>query len=156
MYRILVFSDSHGKTEYMTEAMEKIIDTDLVVHLGDNVRDIETVSYIYPDFKYAYVCGNCDISADAPYKKIIEADGFRILLTHGHEFHVKSSLLTLTEYAKENNIDCVLYGHTHLPYCSHENGILFLNPGSGSITGNESYGVVEIYDGKIKGCIIKE
>ena len=153
MYRILVFSDSHGHTDYITSAIERI-PADLIVHLGDKVYDIEKVSYIYDDLSFEYVSGNCDFDSYLPSTKIIEAEGFRILLTHGHPYNVKQSLLSLKSYAIENNVDCILYGHTHISECSYENGMLILNPGSGSVPGDESFGVIEIEGGKIKGCII--
>ncbi len=154
MYRILVFSDSHGRDEYMIKTIERI-PCDLVVHLGDNVRDIEDITYIYPDIKFEYVRGNCDFASPAEATKIIEAEGFRILLTHGHEFGVKTGMERIYDFAAENGIDCILYGHTHIPFCEKEGDMLVLNPGSGRNPGGESYGVIEIEDGEIKGCIIE-
>ncbi len=154
MYRILVFSDSHGRCDYMIKTIENI-PCSLVVHLGDNVSDIEDVSYIYPDIKFEYVRGNCDFASSVAATKIIEAEGFRIMLAHGHEYGVKGTLNRIKEFASENNIDCILYGHTHIPICEKEDGILLLNPGSGSYPGSESYGVIEIEDGEIKGCVIE-
>ncbi len=153
MYRILVFGDSHGNCDYMEKVIENI-PCDLVVHLGDNLRDIENLTYIYPETKFEYVRGNCDFSSDEAATKVVEAEGLKILITHGHLFGVKASEYELRKYGAEIGADCILYGHTHQAKWDCEDGIPILNPGSGAYRGEESYGVIEIEDGEIRGCII--
>ncbi|MBR2878487.1 MAG: metallophosphoesterase, partial [Clostridia bacterium] len=52
MYRILVTSDSHGDYEYICDAIDNIIDIDLIVHLGDHAADIREVMKKYPDYEF--------------------------------------------------------------------------------------------------------
>ena len=70
-----------------------------------------------------------------------------ILLTHGHGYSVKSSLLPLRRRALELDVQLVLYGHTHLPALSEEEGVLFCNPGS--CMGDRLYAEIELQDGKV-------
>ena len=96
------------------------------------------------------VSGNCDFCDPQPSEKSFEIEGYKFLATHGHPYGVKTSLALLRKYALDNSIDCVLFGHTHIPLCEKTEKTLFLNPGSGKYTA----GVIEIENEKIKGCII--
>ena len=47
--KILVFSDTHGKTNKMYEIISKNkLTTDLVIHLGDNYKDIDSIRNFFP------------------------------------------------------------------------------------------------------------
>ena len=80
MYRILVASDSHGDIDYICDAINNIIDIDLIVHLGDHASDIREVQKLYPDYNFRYVKGNCDGWDVAAEVDIIEAEGFKIFI----------------------------------------------------------------------------
>ena len=68
--------------------------------------------------------------------------GKRILMAHGHEYGVKSSLARIVASAVSRDVDIVLFGHTHepqelyLPEGENQFGITqkkplyLLNPGS--------------------------
>lgn len=150
MIRILVFSDSHGTTENMEKTIENMINVDYIVHLGDHTKDAERISLIYPEIKMINVSGNCDFCDPQPAEKTFEIDGYKFFITHGHPYGVKISLALLKKYAFDNNPDCILFGHTHVPLCEKHGKTLFLNPGSAKFTA----GVIEIDGGEIKGCII--
>ena len=49
---------------------------------------------------------------------------------HGHNFYVHGSTKYLKEYARDNGIDVVMFGHTHRPYIEIEEDVVILNPGS--------------------------
>ena len=153
MYRILVFSDSHGNIEYMKKAIDGIRDISVIVHLGDLTRDINEVMREYPDYRYEIVKGNCDFASIEDDERIFELGGYKFLITHGHKFGVKTGTDYLMEYAEEKGVDCVMYGHTHISECEFDRGLLVMNPGCGSLY-RESYGVVEIED-EIKADIIE-
>ena len=57
--KILVFSDSHGVKEPMLAAIEEQ-KPDMVLHLGDYVRDAEAIAAYFPSLDLRYVRGNCD------------------------------------------------------------------------------------------------
>lgn len=60
-----------------------------------------------------------------------------ILLTHGNEFGVYYSTEPLTNFAKQNNADIAIFGHTHCPTEMLQQ-IYLLNPGSISLPRNMS------------------
>ena len=91
--------------------------------------------------------GNCDRGETGEAERLLELDGVRILLTHGYGYSVKSSLLPLRRRALELDVQLVLYGHTHLPALSEEEGVLFCNPGS--CMGDRLYAEIELQDGKV-------
>ena len=56
----------------------------------------------------------------------IESGEKLYLATHGHLFN-------LSNLPPMGGISGVLYGHTHVPACSENNGFIYMNPGSVSI-----------------------
>jgi len=126
---ITVFSDLHGDSDkYMEEAFQT---SDYVFFLGDGLQRIMGFEYEYPQ-KFIFVRGNCDLWDDTPTKRVIDLDGVRILVTHGHEQHVKTGILWLLHEAKAEDINIVLFGHTHQALVEEADGVLFVNPGSAS------------------------
>ncbi len=156
--KLLVFSDSHGDTKRMIEIISQSKDTDMVIHLGDVVRDAEDIRSIYPQLKVEYVAGNNDWFSDAPREKILAVDEARLLLTHGNSYSVKNGCGRIAQRGSELEVDAVLFGHTHLPYENYHGNILLVNPGSISlpVSGAEpSYCVLEVSGKEIKSRIIR-
>ena len=102
---------------------------DYVVFLGDGLLKIRHFEYEYPE-KFLFIRGNCDGYDETPLRRIIDFDGVRVLLTHGHEERVKYGLMTLLGVAKEEKINVALFGHTHRAEVTSIDGILFVNPGT--------------------------
>jgi putative phosphoesterase len=70
------------------------------------------------------VRGNVDYgawSANLPVTQRIEIDGFRIYVLH---------ILAELDPQAADNVDAVIYGHSHQPKIETKNGTLFFNPGS--------------------------
>ena len=61
---------------------------------------------------------------------IVQLGKYRALVTHGHAYYVNMGHDHLVREAKKRKVDMVIYGHTHRPIISKENGIIVLNPGS--------------------------
>lgn len=150
MTRILIFSDSHGNTEKMVVQTENLIGVDYIIHLGDHAKDARGLEILFPEIKHIYVRGNCDFCDPEEDEKFFEIEGKKFFITHGHVYGVKSSLTSLKKRAEQNDVDCVLFGHTHISLCEKEGKTFYLNPGSA----RETAGVIEIENGKISGCII--
>ena len=53
-----------------------------------------------------------------------------ILLTHGHYYGVSVGMERLKEEARARGCNIAMFGHTHRPYLSQEEGLTVLNPGS--------------------------
>ena len=127
--RIAVFSDLHGGSEEQLKTA--LAEYDYVVFLGDGLMQIRHFEYEYPE-KFLFVRGNCDGYDETPLRRIIDFDGVRVMLTHGHEERVKYGLMTILGVAKKEDVHIVLFGHTHRPEVAEIDGILFVNPGSSS------------------------
>ena len=127
--RIAVFSDLHGGSE---QPLQSALDEyDYVIFLGDGLLQIRHFEYEYPE-KFLFVRGNCDGYDETPLRRIIDLDGVRVMLTHGHEERVKYGLMSILGIAKKEQVNIVLFGHTHRPEVAEIDGILFVNPGSSS------------------------
>lgn len=152
MMRILVFSDTHGHLDRCERLLLTIPEVDMVLHAGDHAKDAEELEQKFPNILFHYVRGNCDFSP-APGEELLETDGKRIFLTHGHCYHVKydPSYETLLEKARDEHADLAVFGHTHIPYNQHCGDLILLNPGS--LTYSGTYGVVEIEEGKLRAAI---
>lgn len=148
--KIIIFSDSHGITSKMQEVLKLHKDIDLIIHLGDLVKD---ALYLKDNTQtpVKYVKGNCD-GVQAPSEILEEINGIRLLAVHGHRQGVKGSLDKLFYEAKEKKAKIVLFGHTHIPYYETEQGIIFINPGSigeKRWLPNESYSIINIDNNNI-------
>lgn len=141
--KIVVFSDSHGNTSNMKAVINRE-KPDLILHAGDVVRDTYELRRTFPNLPLEQVCGNCDYSGDAPNQLIVEAEGYRIMLTHGHLYHVKLGIGALLEAARKARVDAVVFGHTHEALCSLHGELWILNPGSIRPGWQCSYGVIEV------------
>ena len=152
--KIAVFSDLHGGSEQaMRDAFERY---DYVVFLGDGLMKIRHFEYEFPE-KFLFVRGNCDGYDETPLRRVLDFDGVRVMLTHGHEERVKYGLIPLLGVAKEERADVVLFGHTHRPETIKTDGILFVNPGSayGSYGRGGSFAELSLEKGKISAEILK-
>lgn len=146
----LIASDIHGSLTYCKELLRAFDEegADRLLLLGDILyhgprNDLpegyapKAVIALLNERKNDILCvrGNCDTEVDqmvlefpilADYA-FIEADGVRMLLTHGHKFNT-SALPPLRKG------DVLLHGHTHVATAqAFGDGNLYLNPGSPSI-----------------------
>lgn len=153
--KILVFSDSHGNVTNMRAAVaaEK---PDRLFHLGDVVRDARALADAFPHIPLDYVSGNCDYAGEGPTQSIVEAEGARILLTHGHTYHVKLGIGGAVEAARQAEVDVLAFGHTHQALCTQdEGGLWVMNPGSIRGPSSPAYGVIEVCKGTVM-CYLME
>ena len=130
--KILVCSDSHGHKNKFYTILDRENDIDYCFFLGDGLREAEDMPYMYPDIKFIFVSGNCDLYSmtdTIAYKYI---DSLTFMACHGHEFDVKRGLVDLCEKAKSVRADIALYGHTHRrnTYTDSRTGVFALNPGA--------------------------
>ncbi|AGC68332.1 phosphodiesterase, MJ0936 family [Thermoclostridium stercorarium subsp. stercorarium DSM 8532] len=153
MTKLLVISDTHGDILLADKVLKKNSDVDIVIHLGDYYRDADKLKQLHPNFHFEYVYGNCDfMTGNVLAEKILEIERQRVLLTHGHRYSVKWGIEKLVEKANNENINLILFGHTHIQHVTYGPGYILLNPGSISEPrGNDkkSYAVVTIDNEKI-------
>ncbi len=127
--KILVISDSHGQLDGVKNIMERHGSFDLVIHLGDIIRQDEQLKMICR-CPVKIVQGNCDFRSENPLTDIVEFDGNRALISHGHYYSVDWGTNQLWYAAEGNNCNFAMYGHTHVPEITEVEGITILNPGS--------------------------
>jgi putative phosphoesterase len=144
---LTVFSDTHGDTDNAAAAVRRVR-PDIIVHLGDCVRDAEALRCLFPDIELHMVRGNNDFASRAPLTDFFPAGGKKLFLTHGHTNGVKRGLKNLMDEAREAGADIALFGHTHIPLCREEGGLLLLNPGACWGLAYATWARLEITDGR--------
>ncbi|QCX33082.1 metallophosphoesterase [Caloramator sp. E03] len=127
--RIGVVSDSHGNLYMLEKAIKMMEPLDLIIHLGDDYRDIIKLKEKYK-LPIEYVSGNNDFGTEKIAEKVINIRGKNIFITHGHRYNVYYGIDSLYFKALEVNAQLVLYGHTHVQDINNSFGVVFLNPGS--------------------------
>lgn len=152
--QIAVISDTHRHSFELNEVLKLIQDTDMIIHLGDNVEDVDILKDGFKG-EIINVRGNCDFVSFVSSERFEEIEGMKILITHGHKYNVKNDLLRLKYRAKEVGADIVLFGHTHEAIELFEDGIWFINPGSLAFPKikYKSYAILEITNNNVKVSI---
>ena len=148
--KILVLSDSHGNVDNMARAVEKE-QPRLILHLGDCWGDAERLRKRFPNIPMEQVPGNCDYRSMEPAERLLFIEDKRVMICHGHTLGVKQSLLRAGLKAEEENLDLLLFGHTHSPLVDMRGKTLFINPGSIGDYFHPFYAVVTIENGKLDG-----
>lgn len=148
--KLLIFSDSHGVVSWMKRAVQSE-QPDRILHLGDVVRDAQTLARMFPEIPLEFVCGNCDWNASGiERERIVEAEDIRILMMHGHTRGVKTGIERAVLAAREADADVLLFGHTHQPLCEKSGPLWILNPGTIQGIFCITYGVITIEQGRLE------
>ncbi len=156
--KIGVISDTHLREpdERLLAIVRKHFhDAELILHAGDLV-DLRVLD-AFGDKDVIAVCGNMDssrIEDEIPAKRVLQVGRFRIGLIHGW-----GSPLDLEDRIRSefDDVDCIVYGHSHYPANHIREGILFFNPGTAcdrrhSIS--NTVGVLDVGEDAITGRII--
>ncbi len=155
--KIGVLSDTH--LNHVTEELKGIYDKhladkDILLHAGDIVS-IEVLDFLRRK-KFHGVHGNMDpsdVKDVLPEKMEIKIGPYRLGLIHGYRHPYGQEDRILSEF---NDVDIIIYGHSHRAVNHEKEGVLFFNPGTA--TGSSSHdinsiGVLELGD-TIRGKII--
>jgi putative phosphoesterase len=129
-------------------------DVDLILHAGD---------IVHPDLFYSFdkrpiigVRGNCDeFVPDLPEKRIVEYSGYRIGLIHGWGGPDGIVNHVLDAFDGEQ-LDVLVFGHTHYPVCRYNGNLLLFNPGSATDRRTAPYhsaGILELNE-SVHGIIV--
>jgi putative phosphoesterase len=160
MIIIGVISDTHRRRpdRFLDAVIQKHFhDVDLIVHAGDMVTLDVLDPFIALDKEVIAVCGNMD-SADVhgtyPISRTIRIEDLSIGIIHGwgSPHGIRDRIRTSFD-----NVDAIIYGHTHQAFCAHEAGIFYFNPGSPTdsrFTSSNSIGIIKIDGKKIEGRIV--
>lgn len=157
--KIGVLSDTHvtSAAEIPAEAIESIRGVDMILHAGDIVAlsvidELRTIADVHA------VCGNMDPTVtrqELPSKTTIQAGGRRIGLVHG-----SGAPLGLHQRVRVlfDDVDAIVFGHSHRPMSEMVDGVLMFNPGSPTdvrFAPYRSLGILNIEGDKILGAIVR-
>ena len=121
MKRIGLISDTHGILR--KEVIEILKGFDLIIHAGD-VGKIEVLEELKNISDVVAVKGNCDKDKsleNLPFSEIINIDNTNIYIIH--------DIKTIDIDLKREDINIVVYGHSHKYNNYEKDGIIYINPG---------------------------
>ena len=153
-----VLSDTHlyGVTEALREIYSRYLaDVDVILHAGDFTSE-EIVAFLRKK-PFHGVHGNMDpieVKEQLPAKKVLEMGAYRVGLIHGGG--PKSGLEERVAGAFED-VDVVVFGHSHRPENRRKDGLLLFNPGTAAgyvSSGHHTIGILTL-DDHIHGEIIR-
>jgi len=144
--KVLVVSDTHGDISKALSEIKKYTNIELIIHLGDYISDARKIA---KETKIEVECvkGNLDITHIGDNNRVLEIEGHRLYLTHGHKENIKFGLTNLYFAAESKQCDIALFGHSHVPLHDEYNNITFINPGSisqGRHGSENCYAILEI------------
>lgn len=152
IYRLGIISDTHlSDLSIAIELASQLINgpfarVDAILHAGDIVNaDFESC---FDEIPIYAVQGNMDSARlGLPLRRIIKIANFRVGLIHGWGPPSAVPRNVLSEF-KNDNLDLLVFGHSHTPFHAHVGRTLLFNPGSATDhRGNAdrcSVGLVEI------------
>lgn len=168
MTRIAVFSDTHGNSRGVRDAVRHNGPFDMLVHLGDGVGDGESVA-AEVGIVFRGVGGNEDhfrVTA-MPAEDIFRVGPWTFLAVHGHQMEINpyhpeslwdTHVKEMARRAKRKDAHVFLFGHTHKFMLRKEDGIFICNPGDqylGSQT-PPSFAVIEADDHDLEIRILRK
>jgi putative phosphoesterase len=169
--KIGLISDTHLSSgvipQEITNAFQGV---NRILHAGDLValstlRGLEVIAPV------TAIQGNMDLPGvrlSLPSKCVVEEEGYRIGLIHGHDIPHPNQVLSppldleamhqylLSEFVDET-VDCIVYGHTHQAHLETYHGVLIINPGSATRSKGcqPSVGLLTVDQDGIQGEIIQ-
>lgn len=160
--RIGVISDTHipeCSKELPAQILKDFKNMDMIIHAGDlaDLKVMETLKGLCPNV--LAVWGNMDpyeLRKKLREKEVIEAGIYKIGLTHGYG-PAGELVKIMSEIFKNDNVNIIIFGHSHSAINEQIGNILYFNPGSPTdkiFAPYNSYGIIEIND-KIEAKIIK-
>ncbi|WP_039044012.1 metallophosphoesterase family protein [Sporosarcina sp. ZBG7A] len=132
--KVIITGDTHipGRSRNLPKRLlDACTDSDLIVHTGDwRSPDVFETLSTFAEVKGVY--GNVDgkeMRALVPARQLIDIGGLRIGLVHGHGEKKTTEQRAIEEFAEEQ-VDAIVFGHSHIPVIKYFKGVLLMNPGS--------------------------
>ena len=127
--KVLIISDTHGKSSCIEQIYDIVGDVDMLIHLGDVEGDEELIYDLF-NCEIHMVRGNCDYNAELPIYDEFNIGDKRAFITHGHRYGVNSGTAYLEELIDTEGYDFVMYGHIHRRDMTTYKDSYIVNPGS--------------------------
>ena len=160
--KIGVIADTHipeRAKDLPQQILEAFKGVDMIIHAGDLV-DLGVLTKLKTVCKnIKAVWGNMDpneVRKKLPEKQVIKIGNFNIGIIHGYGPPDKLTDL-VNELFKGDDVNLIIFGHSHYPINEKRGDILYFNPGSATDTifaPYNSYGIIEI-NNKIEARIIR-
>lgn len=156
--KIGVCSDTHS-LNLPASMLKAFKDVDLIIHAGD-ICDESVLKELKALAPIKAVSGNMDdmaLKKRLPLKEIIEVEEIRIGLCHGHIGSSKAFENAQAQFSNDD-VDIIIFGHSHLALNEKIDGRIFFNPGSPNDVVKAkffSYGLLTVEGKKIKSEIVK-
>lgn len=132
--KIAVFSDTHfydvddGYQLFGRLREGLLTGVEAVLHAGDVIAP--GVLSAFGDLPVFAVRGNMDPpDPEIPLKRVVTLAGFRIGMIHGWGAPEGLAERVRSEF-QDIPLDCLVFGHSHLPHNEYKDGVLMFNPGS--------------------------
>ncbi|MBP2000926.1 putative phosphoesterase [Paenibacillus shirakamiensis] len=154
-----IISDTHmprSAKKLPSAIVQHFQGVDLILHLGDWVTlDVyHMLSQIAPVDGIAGNNDPEDIITKFGQRKILTLGSKKVGLVHGHlPFAGRSTEDKARLAFKQDQVDAILFGHSHQPLLKQVDGILLFNPGSAADKRREpkfSAGILEIYGDEMR------
>lgn len=131
--RIGVVSDTHlaDGRRLPADLLQALEGVDGIFHLGD-ITDLSVLDALREIAPVEAVYGNMDPLSTRralPERRIVELAGFRLGLVHGSGAPEGLAERLIGRFRGED-LDVLLFGHSHRPEVRTVGGVLVLNPGS--------------------------
>lgn len=127
--KVLIVSDTHKSHRNLEKVLETVGNIDMFIHLGD-VEGAEDYISALVDCPAHILGGNNDFFSVLPREEEFFIGDYHVFITHGHYYYVGMDEERLKMEARGRGADIVMYGHTHRPSFTKEEGLIVLNPGS--------------------------
>jgi putative phosphoesterase len=165
--RIGLISDTHLSGRVPPAVVKALRGVDLILHAGDLIA-LDVLKHLGTIAPVTAVQGNMDLPGvlhDLPLKAIVEAEGRRIGLIHGHHVPHPDRVLSqpldfeaihaylLSEF-RDERVECIVYGHTHQAHVATVDNVLLVNPGSATRAKVNSVGLLAVSPDAIRAEIV--
>jgi len=160
--RIGVIADTHVPKQAQQlpeELLEQLGKVDFIIHAGD-FEDLKTLEALQKINRVVAVSGNMDskrVKDELPNREVLNVDHYKIGIIHGWGDPHTLPKRVLEEF-EQDNVNCVIFGHSHQVCNQIINKVLAFNPGSPTDTifaHFKSFGILETSPDGIKGEIIR-
>lgn len=153
-----ILSDTHLQEptpQFLAQVSACFAEVSIVCHLGDltNLRVLQAFAGKTVHAVHGNMC-DAITGANLPRKKTVTVGSCRIGMIHrvGKSYDFEAQL-----WPEFDEVECILYGHTHQPVCHRSGGVLYLNPGSfmaGSRFGAPAtYGILTVENNQVRAAI---
>lgn len=154
---LVVVSDTHSTDGHRLRGrtLEAVREADVVVHVGDFMRESVLDDFVREASTFYGVYGNNDddgVRERLPPARTVEYEGVRFAVVHTR----RGGAQGLTLFGRERGADAVLFGHSHRPGFDASGPLPLLNPGSHAQPRGHRAAHAELRprDGRLVGALV--